>query len=169
MCERRFCKKNFLVPGEIPLAARSHRFFGNTLLKAGLALQGGQGLAAPIQNDCRYFCRCNGLDCLPVANGTTGAQRFFPALSHQVRARAFFSPLTANREKYREFCGNRPSTSISMPSRRAKINRFPEFPTQRNREFTKSYQGIFLTVTGNRAQWAESRSAFRDQRKNSSV
>ena len=27
--------KNFLVPGEIPLAARSHRFFGNTLLKAG--------------------------------------------------------------------------------------------------------------------------------------
>src|SRR5215813_4494527 len=30
----------------------------------------------------------------------------------------------ANREKYREFCGNRPSTSISMPSRRAKINRF---------------------------------------------
>ena len=47
--------KNFLVPGEIPLAARSHQFFGNTLLKAGhlmrlsvvsgtvrgLALQGG--------------------------------------------------------------------------------------------------------------------------------
>ena len=28
-------QKNFLVPGEIPLAARSHRFFGNTLLKAG--------------------------------------------------------------------------------------------------------------------------------------
>jgi hypothetical protein len=27
--------KNFLVPGEIPLAARSHRFFGNTLVKAG--------------------------------------------------------------------------------------------------------------------------------------
>ena len=27
--------KKFLVPGEIPLAARSHRFFGNTLLKAG--------------------------------------------------------------------------------------------------------------------------------------
>ena len=24
-----------LVPGEIPLAARSHRFFGNTLVKAG--------------------------------------------------------------------------------------------------------------------------------------
>jgi hypothetical protein len=55
--------KNFLVSGEIPLAARSHRFFGNTLVKAGhlirpsvvsgtvrgLALQGGQGLAAPIQ------------------------------------------------------------------------------------------------------------------------
>jgi hypothetical protein len=28
-------QKNFLVPGEIPLAARSHRFFGNTLVKAG--------------------------------------------------------------------------------------------------------------------------------------
>jgi len=27
--------KKFLVSGEIPLAARSHRFFGNTLLKAG--------------------------------------------------------------------------------------------------------------------------------------
>ena len=27
--------KKFLVPGEIPLAACSHRFFGNTLLKAG--------------------------------------------------------------------------------------------------------------------------------------
>jgi len=27
LCERRFCKKNFVVPGEIPLAARSHRFF----------------------------------------------------------------------------------------------------------------------------------------------
>jgi hypothetical protein len=27
--------KNFLVPGKVPLAARSHRFFGNTLLKAG--------------------------------------------------------------------------------------------------------------------------------------
>src|SRR4029077_15748933 len=27
--------KKFLAPEEIPLAARSHRFFGNTLLKAG--------------------------------------------------------------------------------------------------------------------------------------
>ena len=27
--------KKFLVSGEIPLAARSHRFFGNTLVKAG--------------------------------------------------------------------------------------------------------------------------------------
>src|SRR5262245_29816986 len=58
-------QKNFLVSEEIPLVARSHRFFGNTLAKAGhpmrlsivsgtvrgLALQGGQGLAAPIQND----------------------------------------------------------------------------------------------------------------------
>jgi len=51
------------VPGEIPLAARSHRFFGNTLVKAGhlmrpsvvsgtvRGLASGQGLAAPIQND----------------------------------------------------------------------------------------------------------------------
>src|SRR5262249_5760823 len=27
LCERCFAKKNFLVPGEIPLAARSHPFF----------------------------------------------------------------------------------------------------------------------------------------------
>jgi len=88
------------VPGEIPLAARSHRFFGNTLLKAGhlmrssvvsgavrgLALLGGQGLAAPIQNDAAILCDYNGLDCLTVANGTTGTQRFFPALSHPALA-----------------------------------------------------------------------------------
>jgi hypothetical protein len=53
--------KKFLVPGEIPLAARSHRFFGNILLKAGhlmrsgvvvsgTVLQGGQELATSIQN-----------------------------------------------------------------------------------------------------------------------
>jgi hypothetical protein len=53
--------KKFLVPGEIPLAARSHRFFGNLLLKAGhlmrsgvvvsgTVLQGGQELATSIQN-----------------------------------------------------------------------------------------------------------------------
>jgi hypothetical protein len=30
-----FLQKNFLVSGEIPRAARSHRFFGNTLVKAG--------------------------------------------------------------------------------------------------------------------------------------
>jgi hypothetical protein len=36
-----------------------------------------------IQNNCTNSCCCNGLDCLPVANGTTGAQGFFPALSHQ--------------------------------------------------------------------------------------
>jgi hypothetical protein len=28
-------QKNFLVPREIPLAARSHRFFGKILVKAG--------------------------------------------------------------------------------------------------------------------------------------
>ena len=39
MCERRFCKKKILVSGAIPLAARSHRFFGNTLLKAGLLMR----------------------------------------------------------------------------------------------------------------------------------
>src|SRR5262245_51197810 len=64
LCVKDAFAKNFLVPGEVPLAARSHRFFGNTLLKAGhlmrssvvsgavrgLALLGGQGLAAPIQN-----------------------------------------------------------------------------------------------------------------------
>jgi len=54
--------KKFLVPGEIPLAARSHRFFGNILLKvghlmrsgvvvSGTVLQGGQELATSIQND----------------------------------------------------------------------------------------------------------------------
>src|SRR6516164_6220680 len=64
LCVKDAFAKNFFVPGEIPLAARSHRFFGNTLLKAGhlmrssvvsgavrgLALLWGQGLAAPIQN-----------------------------------------------------------------------------------------------------------------------
>jgi len=33
--------KKFLVPGEIPLAARSHRFFGNILLKAGHLMRSG--------------------------------------------------------------------------------------------------------------------------------
>src|SRR6516164_179810 len=64
LCVKDAFAKNFFVPGEIPLAARSHRFFGNTLLKAGhlmrssvvsgavrgLALLWGQGLAASIQN-----------------------------------------------------------------------------------------------------------------------
>jgi hypothetical protein len=36
-----------------------------------------------IQNDRADLCVYNGLDCLPAANGTTGAQRFFPALSHR--------------------------------------------------------------------------------------
>jgi hypothetical protein len=39
---------------------------------------------ASIQNDCPILCCHNRLDCLPVANGATGAQGFFPALSHQV-------------------------------------------------------------------------------------
>ena len=53
--------KKILMSGEIPLAARSHRFFGNILLKAGhlmrsgvvvsgTVLQGGQELATSIQN-----------------------------------------------------------------------------------------------------------------------
>jgi hypothetical protein len=56
-----FAKKIFLVSGEIPLAARSHRFFGNILLKvghlmrsgvvvSGTVLQGGKELATSIQN-----------------------------------------------------------------------------------------------------------------------
>jgi hypothetical protein len=36
-----------------------------------------------IQNDVANFCDYNGLDCLTVANCTTGAQRFFPVLSHR--------------------------------------------------------------------------------------
>ena len=58
LCVKDAFGRNFLVPGEIPLAARSHRFFGNLMRSSvvsgtvrGLALQGGQGLAAPIQND----------------------------------------------------------------------------------------------------------------------
>jgi len=35
LCVKDVFAKNFLVLGEIPLAARSHRFFGNTLVKAG--------------------------------------------------------------------------------------------------------------------------------------
>src|SRR6516164_7744050 len=35
LCVKDAFAKNFFVPGEIPLTARSHRFFGNTLLKAG--------------------------------------------------------------------------------------------------------------------------------------
>ena len=60
--------KKFLVPGEIPLAARSHRFFGNIPLKAGhlmrsgvvvsgTVLQGGQELATSIQNDFTFVQR----------------------------------------------------------------------------------------------------------------
>ena len=67
-----FAKKKNLVPGEIPLAARSHRFFGNIPLKAGhlmrsgvvvsgTVLQGGQKLATSIQNDLAILCVCNGL------------------------------------------------------------------------------------------------------------
>src|SRR5262245_3674127 len=35
LCVKDVLQKNFLVPGKIPRAARSHQFFGNTLLKAG--------------------------------------------------------------------------------------------------------------------------------------
>ena len=34
LCVKDVLQKNFLVPGEIPLATRSHRFFGSTLVKA---------------------------------------------------------------------------------------------------------------------------------------
>ena len=58
LCVKDAFARNFLVPGEIPLAARSHRFFGNLMRSSvvsgtvrGLALLRGQGLAAPIQND----------------------------------------------------------------------------------------------------------------------
>jgi hypothetical protein len=39
--------KKFLIPGEIPLAARSHRFFGNTLLKAGHLMRSIPKLRGP--------------------------------------------------------------------------------------------------------------------------
>ena len=35
LCVKDVFAKKFFGAGEIPLAARSHRFFGNTLLKAG--------------------------------------------------------------------------------------------------------------------------------------
>ena len=40
-----------------------------------------------IQNDAAILCDYNGLDCLTVTNGTTGAQRFFPALSHRASSK----------------------------------------------------------------------------------
>ena len=46
LCVKDVFAKKFLVPGEIPLAARSHRFFGNTLLKAGHLFSALYGLAA---------------------------------------------------------------------------------------------------------------------------
>jgi hypothetical protein len=36
--------------------------------RAPVSLSGGS-----IQNNCTKSCCCNGLDCVPVANGTTGA------------------------------------------------------------------------------------------------
>src|SRR5262249_6773532 len=62
LCVKDVFAKKFLVSGEIPLAARSHRFFGNTPVKAGPdaaehyirhcgVSPSGQGLGAPIQND----------------------------------------------------------------------------------------------------------------------
>ena len=45
LCVKDVFAKKFLVPGEIPLAARSHRFFGNTLLKAGHLFSALYGLA----------------------------------------------------------------------------------------------------------------------------
>jgi hypothetical protein len=37
--------------------------------------------------NCTNFCDYNGLGCLPVANGTTGAQRFLAALSNRPQLR----------------------------------------------------------------------------------
>jgi hypothetical protein len=45
LCVKDAFAKKFLAPGEIPLAARSHRFFGNTLLKAGHLFSALYGLA----------------------------------------------------------------------------------------------------------------------------
>jgi hypothetical protein len=36
-----------------------------------------------IQNDCTLLFVCNDLACLPVANSTTGAQRFLTTLSNR--------------------------------------------------------------------------------------
>ena len=83
--------KKFFVPGEIPLAARSHRFFGNTLLKAGhlmrssvvsgtvrgLALQGEKGLAAPIQNGLRRFKRIKACSGKPTSAATLNCKGYF--------------------------------------------------------------------------------------------
>jgi hypothetical protein len=51
--------------------------------------------AFSIQNNCANFCGCNELGCLPVANGTTGTQRFFGALSHH----ADFGKCQSNRPR----------------------------------------------------------------------
>ena len=62
LCVKDAFAKKFFYCREIPLAARSHRFFGNTLLKAGhlmrssvvvsgTVLQGGQELVTSLQND----------------------------------------------------------------------------------------------------------------------
>jgi hypothetical protein len=56
---------------------------------AGGTFRAGQRLDS---EHCTNFCDYNGLGCLPVANGTTGAQRFLAAQSNQVRARFFLPP-----------------------------------------------------------------------------
>ena len=49
---------------------------------------------ASIQNNCTILCDYNGLDCLTGTNGTTGAQRFFRALSHRSQLRSKRWPIT---------------------------------------------------------------------------
>ena len=146
MCERRFAK-NFLVPGEIPLAARSHRFFGNTLLKAGhlmrpsvvsgtvrgLALQGGQGLAAPIQNDsglpqkCRTqafasTCAVEASHLAPLATKDFSRKcrkrqsSFDAALSHRAAPLRRCSPLFTTTPRVRLACRRRRQTRILLYS-----------------------------------------------------
>jgi hypothetical protein len=67
LCVKDVFAKKILVPGEIPLAALEFRYRLDS-------------------EQLHNFCDYNGLDCLTVANGTTGAQRFFAALSHRASA-----------------------------------------------------------------------------------
>jgi hypothetical protein len=106
---RRFCKRFFgagidSAGGALASVLRKHSTEGRTF-DGGRSLcqalcgvsPSGQGLAAPIQNDPSILCDYSGLDCLAGTNGTTGAQRFFAALSHLSRPSYFeFSMKTSS-------------------------------------------------------------------------